>query len=79
MLLGIVLFNLRLDLFFARRRHPLFAVLVIPMHMLYFTYCGVAFGLGLLMYLWETKFHARGQPGPLPVNTLRIQGDGVRP
>lgn len=58
LLLGIVLINLRFYRFFARERHPLFAAVVVPLHVLYYVYCGASFGLGLWLHLWRTKLHS---------------------
>ena len=41
-LLGIVILNRRYYAFFARERHPFFAVLVVPMHVLYYLYSAAA-------------------------------------
>ena len=54
-LLGcIVLLNLRFYLFFARVKHPLFGLAVIPLHVLYFVYSGVAFVVGVGLHLWHS-------------------------
>jgi GT2 family glycosyltransferase len=39
--------------FFARKRGLLFALGAIPLHWLYYGYCGVAVGLGLSVHLWR--------------------------
>lgn len=57
-LLGIILINFRFYLFFTRERQLLFAGLVIPLHVLYYLYSGMAFTLGVLAYLWKTKIAA---------------------
>lgn len=46
-LAGIVALNYRLYSFFARERHPMFALLVLPLHVCYFLYSGFAFGVGI--------------------------------
>lgn len=51
---GIVLLNLRFYLFFARVKHPLFGLAVIPLHVLYFLYSGAAFAAGLGLHLWQS-------------------------
>jgi GT2 family glycosyltransferase len=58
LLAAIIILNHWLYRFFARERYLLFAVFVIPMHLLYFAYCGFAFALGAGMHVWG---------GPLPV------------
>jgi hypothetical protein len=40
--------------FLARERHPLFALLAIPLHLLYYACSGVALALGSLRYAWRT-------------------------
>jgi glycosyltransferase involved in cell wall biosynthesis len=54
-LVGIVLFNFRFYAFFARERHPLFAALVVPLHVFYYVYSGVSFVLGAWRYVWKNK------------------------
>ena len=54
-LLGIILINCRFYVFFARKRHPLFAALVVPLHVLYFLYSGVALGLGIGLHVWKMR------------------------
>lgn len=58
-LLGIVLLNLRFYLFLARVKNPLFALLVIPLHVLYYLYSGLAFAAGLVLHLGRAR---RGRP-----------------
>jgi hypothetical protein len=50
-----LLVSLNLDLyrFFARKRGLRFAVQAVPLHWLYYGYCGVAVGAGLALHLWE--------------------------
>ncbi len=36
--------------FFAKKRGKTFALRVVPLHLLYFLYCGVSFGLGILVF-----------------------------
>jgi GT2 family glycosyltransferase len=52
--LAVVLINFRFYAFFARERHPLFAVLVLPLHLLYYCYSGAALGLGIVRHAWRT-------------------------
>ncbi|MFO0809713.1 MAG: glycosyltransferase [Gemmataceae bacterium] len=49
-LAAIVVLNHWLYRFFAHERYFLFAVFVIPMHVLYFAYCGFAFALGVAFH-----------------------------
>lgn len=53
-LLGIVLLNLRFYLFYARVKRPLFVPVVIPLHVLFFLYSGLAFAAGFFLHLWQT-------------------------
>jgi glycosyltransferase involved in cell wall biosynthesis len=47
LLIWIILLNLKFYAFLARQRHPLFAALAIPLHVLYFLYSGLAFLTGV--------------------------------
>ncbi len=58
LLLGIVLINLRFYRFFAQERHPLFAAVVVPLHVLYYVYCGAAFATGIWLYVWRNKLRS---------------------
>ena len=46
--------------FFARQRGLRFAARVVPLHWLYYAYCGVAVLLGVLVHLWDRR-PSRGQ------------------
>jgi hypothetical protein len=51
LILGIfILFNRKFYAFFKEKRGMMFAVAVIPFHMLYFLYSMAAFALGTLLY-----------------------------
>ena len=60
--LGIVLLNLRFYLFLARAKTAFFALLAMPLHVLYYLYSGLAFAAGLLLHLGR----GRNQPRPGP-------------
>lgn len=66
LLLGIVLINLRFYRFFAQERHPLFAAVVVPLHVLYYVYCGASFALGLWLHVWRKRLRSgsAGLHGP---------------
>jgi glycosyltransferase involved in cell wall biosynthesis len=49
----LVYLNLGLYRFFARQRGLRFAVQAMPLHWLYYGYCGVAVGAGLSLHLWD--------------------------
>ena len=50
-LLGIIVLNWRYYWFFCRQRGPLFATAVLPLQLFFYTYSGVAMGLGILDYV----------------------------
>jgi glycosyltransferase involved in cell wall biosynthesis len=54
-LAAILLINLRFYRFFVRKRGFLFAVRVVPMHLLYYLYGGLSVGLGLLAFVLGKK------------------------
>lgn len=60
-----LLFFLNYDLyrFFARKRGLIFAAGTVPLHWLYYWYCGLAVGLGLSVYLWDKLTPRRQQAG----------------
>jgi hypothetical protein len=55
LLVGIVAINFRFYQFFFREHHMLLMSLVLPLHLLYYLYCGLALGLGILLHLWKTR------------------------
>jgi hypothetical protein len=57
-LVGLVLINFRFYIFFARTRHPLFAALVVPLHVFYYLYSGASLILGVGQYIWKGKIRA---------------------
>jgi glycosyltransferase involved in cell wall biosynthesis len=61
LLLGLALINVQSYSFFARERHPLFALLVLPLHLLFLWYSMFAFGLGVLSSAFD--FVSRKNPG----------------
>lgn len=50
---AIVLINLRLYAFFARKQGLMFMLAVIPFHVLYYVYSTAAFAVGTGLYVWE--------------------------
>lgn len=60
--LAVALFALNYDLyrFFARRRGVIFAARTLPLHWLYYGYCGLSVALGLSAYLWGKRGAQRG-------------------
>lgn len=51
---GILLMNAPFYLFFARERNPLFAAIVFPLHVSYYSYSGAAFAIGLGSHLMSS-------------------------
>jgi len=68
---GAALFVMNRDLyrFFARKRGVLFAARTVPMHWLYYGYCGVAAVAGLGLHLVDQLRPRRVRPGPPQVTT----------
>ncbi len=50
---ALVYLNLDVYRFFARKRGVLFATETVPLHWLYYAYCGVAVGAGVSLHLWD--------------------------
>jgi hypothetical protein len=65
---ALVLLNLDLYRFFARKRGLWFAVRALPLHWLYYAYCGLAVGLGLAKHLWHTLALATPWTRPVGVD-----------
>ena len=62
-LLGAVLaINAKLYAFLTRKHDPFFTITAIPFHLLYFLYCGLCFGAGIVLH-WTRK-------GVSPLNRL---------
>ena len=55
LMLAIVGINLRFYGFFARERGLLFALRVVPLHVLYYLYSGVALAIGIVVHVWNRK------------------------
>jgi hypothetical protein len=53
--LGLVALNYPFYRFLAMQRQPLFAAVVVPLHVTYYLYSGLAFGIGLCLYLAKAK------------------------
>jgi glycosyltransferase involved in cell wall biosynthesis len=54
-LLAIVVINRGFYAFFARERGVLFALRVVPLHVLYYVYSGVALAIGIVLHLWKRR------------------------
>ncbi|MCG3207478.1 MAG: hypothetical protein FOGNACKC_01078 [Anaerolineae bacterium] len=68
----LVWLNWELYRFFYHRRGAWFALRVVPLHWLYYSYNAVAFGLGLLLH-WRDQLWAEAVPPPEPL------ADGAEP
>jgi glycosyltransferase involved in cell wall biosynthesis len=72
LLAAIVAVNRRFYAFFAHERGLMFAVRVVPLHVLYYLYSGVALAMGVVRHVWKTRFRrsakrmkvAPGAPAP---------------
>ncbi len=66
---AILLFlNRDLYKFFARKRGVVFAIGTVPLHWLYYTYCGVSVVLAVSAHVWERLTGQRLVQVPTPVN-----------
>ena len=61
MLLAIVLMNFKFYVFFARERQPLFAALVLPLHVIYYVYCSLSFATGVAICMWKNWTNRSGR------------------
>jgi len=57
--LALLALNFRLYRFFAARRGWWFALRAIPLHWFYYLYSGIAFALGVLLWLTQSQSHER--------------------
>jgi glycosyltransferase involved in cell wall biosynthesis len=57
LIVGIIAINFRFYAFILGQRHQLLLVLALPLHLLYYLYCGLAFGLGVGLYFWKKKIY----------------------
>jgi len=70
LIVGIIAINFRFYAFFLRERHLLLMCLVLPLHLLYFLYSGLAMGMGIVLHLWKSRISRRTEaraavPGPV--------------
>jgi GT2 family glycosyltransferase len=56
---GVVALNTGLYRFFLREREPLFAVAILPLHLFYYVYSGIAFLLEAALYLLRQKYFCK--------------------
>ena len=62
LIVGIVAINFRFYAFFLRKRHILLICLVIPLHLLYYLYSGLAFASGITLHLWKSAKRRCAKP-----------------
>jgi glycosyltransferase involved in cell wall biosynthesis len=55
LLIGIIAINFRFYWFYARQRHLLLLLLVLPLHVLYYLYSGLAFATGVTLHVWNKR------------------------
>jgi hypothetical protein len=55
LIVGIVAINFRFYAFFWTRGRRLLALLLLPLHVLYYLYCGLAFGLGVVLHVRKNR------------------------
>jgi hypothetical protein len=67
LLAAVILINYGLYRFFAREKGLIFAILVIPLHAIYYLYSVAAFGCGAIFHIWKTK---------MPLLVARSAADG---
>ncbi|NIU02276.1 MAG: glycosyltransferase [Nitrosopumilaceae archaeon] len=67
LLLGccIVLLNYRFYSFFALQKYLLFAIMIIPLHIFYYIYSSISFGLGIVLYFWKVKIRKVFKPSSI--------------
>ncbi|MGO9468697.1 MAG: glycosyltransferase family 2 protein [Isosphaeraceae bacterium] len=52
LIIGIIAINFRFYAFFLGKRRLLLLALLLPLHLIYFLYCGLALALGVVFHLW---------------------------
>ncbi len=55
LVVGIIAINFRFYVFFLTRGHRLVFTLLLPLQLLYYLYCGLAFGLGFVRHHWRVR------------------------
>jgi glycosyltransferase involved in cell wall biosynthesis len=66
LVVGIIAINFRFYAFFVGQRHLLLTSMVLPLHLLYYLYCGFSFGMGLSIHVWKNRI--------LPIFGIRRTG-----
>ncbi len=78
LILVIILLNHKLYAFFAREKRPLFAALVVPLHLCYYLYSSASLATGIVFHFWKTRLVPRfafGKPSPNR-NSSSVEPDG---
>ena len=72
LIVGIIAVNFRFYWFFLNQKHQLLLAVVLPLHLLYYLYCGLAFGIGVSRHTWKSrKIPFMRQPRrPAPVSCI---------
>jgi glycosyltransferase involved in cell wall biosynthesis len=63
LIVGIIAINIRFYRFFLREKHLLLLSLVLPLHLLYYLYSGLAFATGVTLHYWQKR--VSGSPSPV--------------
>jgi hypothetical protein len=66
LVVGIIAINFRFYAFFLGQRQLLLLSMLLPLHLLYYLYCGFSFGAGLALHMWKNRI--------LPVLGIRTSG-----
>jgi hypothetical protein len=61
LIVGIVAINFRFYAFFFSKGRRLLVLLLLPLHLLYYLYCGLAFASGVALHLRKASRERRGQ------------------
>jgi cellulose synthase/poly-beta-1,6-N-acetylglucosamine synthase-like glycosyltransferase len=57
LIVGIVAINFRFYWFFLSKGRRLLVLLLLPLHLLYYLYCGLAFAMGFALHHWNPRPH----------------------
>jgi glycosyltransferase involved in cell wall biosynthesis len=68
LIVGIIAINFRFYMFYVRQGHLLLLCLVLPLHVLYYLYSGLAFASGVTLHVWKKRI-AGGNKVSAPTRT----------
>jgi glycosyltransferase involved in cell wall biosynthesis len=57
LVVGIIAINFRFYMFFLSHGRRLLITLLLPLHLLYYLYCGLAFAMGFALHHWKVRRH----------------------